>query len=746
MAKRITQKDFSAIEQYIKDEMETRKRLPYRKQHEDQWTEVDRQISMQQPKALTQSGSAQDWHNAIQLGMLADASEIITADTLRLVFPNDRNWFAPHADLGAGMDEEGNRVVDPEAQKIADGLLRSLMAQQHSDFGFRDRVKLAIKEALHHGSFVATVSREVLPMIYSGGRQSEIGAPGLIVHSMWNCFPDPSPWVQATDLFYRGSMIIRSYMPWGKFQKMGDWVNKERVTRKGAKNANDDLADDVELLTYYGDIYVDRTRSDPVDLPNYKVILANDVLVYAEPNDTPFPPVIYAGYEKQDVRDPYFVSPIIKRAPMHKLATSLANKYLDGVELHNEPPIFYDALDSHMAKSGGPQIFPGAKNATRSTGAVNQVVIGNPEVALKGLMWIQNHIERGTGTDAVRTGVAAGTEQTATEVVKQSQRSEVRTVDFVATLERQALRPFLYMQHAINLETLERYPFFNNEIHTPDFMVASKSDLPKSVHFDIVGSRGLLGEEQRTARMISAIEIVARIEPMAAIQKWNEIARQIWEDAGVKEPERFLVSESPEGPDPMMLQVQQQMAEMAAELQKAQFLREEMKAKDAAFKVAIDEAKATVSALTEQLKLERSAAQKSDMLADQERAIIEEQLQLAIKDANTQIRQLKEDFDLEVKALEQDYQQKMMKAEASLEQAKQSVAKQAQPQAETQDSTVPDAVKATAEAVSEMTRIMSEFKENQKKAQDVVFKYWKRRNPEIADVAADVMDVTTREQ
>jgi hypothetical protein len=730
MAKRVMQKDMELIAAHVRDLLSERRTSSWRKKHERQWCEVDRQLEMEPPPQ-----DKDDWHSGLALGMLADASEIITADVLRLLFPTERKWFAPHAEVPPVIGPDGSRTIDQEMQKTIDGILLSLMAQQHSDFGVRDRVKLACTEALAHGSFVATVDVEGMTRYLTEGRMESLRAPVFRVHSMWNCYPDDSPYVIGTELFYQGSMIIVSYMPWSKLQDMEGWVNKEKVPKKDDR--------DVEITTFYGEVYIDRSRSDPLHLPNQKVVLANDVLVYSDRNPTPFSPILYAGYERQDVRDPYFTSPIIKRAPMHKLANNLSNKYMDGVWLNNEPPIVYDTLDSHMAASGGPTIAPGAKNPTRGTGAFKQVAIGNPVVALTGLTYLQQHIERGTGTDAVRSGVSPGTEQTATEVVKAAQKSEIRTVDFVGTLERQMLRPYLYMQHALNLDHLESYPFFNTEINTPDFMRLSKEDLPKGAHFEIVGSRGLLGEEQRTARMLGAIELMARIGPMAQIQRWDEISRQVWEDAGVKEPERFLMPSQGQGPDdPRIAEMEQALAQMQAELQQAAFLKEQMQIAQAKYQVDLATANAKAVAAGEQLKLERMASQRSDTLSDQEQAIIEEQLQLAVREAKNEISTLKDEFDLQVSILKAEYEAKLRAADEACRMAQAQAQAQTPPAesepAEEAEDEGEKATQVTAKAVAEMAQAIQAMRENQQRAQEVVFKFWKKKNPEIADVAAEV--------
>ena len=164
-----------------------------RKAHEEIWKVLDDQIAMVPPKTYVKSNDPDEqWHSAVQLGAIADALEILAADVMRLAFPVDKNWFTPHVELDGEITEEGV-LFDTQKQRTADGVLRSFMSQQHSDFGFKNRVKQAAKEALSHGGFAAEASWDNMSKFFSGGRVLTLGSPVLDVHSMWNVFPDPSP-------------------------------------------------------------------------------------------------------------------------------------------------------------------------------------------------------------------------------------------------------------------------------------------------------------------------------------------------------------------------------------------------------------------------------------------------------------------------------------------------------------------------------------------------------------------------
>jgi hypothetical protein len=120
----------------------------------------------------------------------------------------------------------------------------------------------------------------------------------------------------------------------------------------------------------------------------------------------------------------------------------------------------------------------------------------------------------------------------------------------VDKLEQQALRAFLYLQHELNKKKLQNYPFYNPETNSQDFLRLSKEDLPKNVHFEIVGSKGLLDDEQRVQRTNEVVQNAQRDERTAGLLDMAYVLKKQLEDAGQKSPEMWLLSkdgkESPE--------------------------------------------------------------------------------------------------------------------------------------------------------------------------------------------------------
>lgn len=577
--RKIRKTDWLKVEEFVKKELAKRKASPFRTAKERIWTTVDRQLSMQPMKKLLPGGkeAPPSWESAIELGELSKASEVITADVMRLMFPQSRTWMETHVKPPMTVNPQTGKsmvAVDEEKQKKADGALRSLMVQQHVDFGLEAAVELSVKEALHHGGLVATCEWETQNKVYDGQGLETLAAPVWKPHSMWNCYPDMSPSVIPGAIFYPGSMLITSYMPRPEVLRLsGDGymnISEQKITKK--KNTNKDVeTEDVELVTYYGDLNIDREDGN-IYLPNSKCITANGTIIYYRANPLPFPEVIYAGYERQDVRDPYFTSPIEKNSPMQTVATVLTNVYLDMCRLHAQPSIVYDGNDAYMVQNGGLNIWPGAQTASKGSNKFEQIVIGDPAAALNGLQLALMKLEEGTSVNAIRSGARQSDRKTATEVQKTSQGAEVRTVDFVGKLEQQALRPFLYMQHELNLKRLDRYSFYCQEKGLPDFLTMSKKDLPKVVHFEVVGSKGVLGEERRAQQMTAVTAFLLGNPITAPLVNVVPVMIDMYEDAGVKGAESYVKTENkiPPQAQAQMQQMNQVIQELQQKLQEAE--------------------------------------------------------------------------------------------------------------------------------------------------------------------------------
>lgn len=570
--RKIRKTDWEEAEQYVKDELDRREQHQFRKDAERIWKEIDRQKELK-PMEIVPKGQNKDeyaWRNIIELGELSKAAEIIASDVMRITFPADRRWFDAHVEMPPQVNEEGESEINAKLQMRADRTLRSLMAQQHLDFAFQDRVKLSVLEALFHGSFAAEAVWDSQMMVKEGASIAAVGAPVWVPHSMWNSYPDPSPSIIGANMFYSGSMMFVSYMPKHKLQAMakGDgWMPARfKDIPDDEHNVEGRKTTDLKIVTYYGDLVMDRNDGD-IYLPNYKAMTANGVMVYCSANELPYPSVIYGGYERQDPRNCYYISPVIKLSPTQKLGSKLASRFLDGIDLRTEPPLVYDSNDPQFALNGGPTVAPGDKSGTKGGAEFKTIEVGDPTWALKGLEVMLKFLQEGTGVSSVRSGAVASDRATAYEIAKTAQGGEVRTVEFIRGLTAN-LRSFLYMQHSLNKLRMDRYSFYNDEMDSQDFQRVSKTDLPESVHFEVTGAKGILGEEQRMNRTTAVTAFAAGSPIFAPLLKPQELLLEIYRDAGQKNPERFLSDGAVE--DPRLQQAMQAIQELQAALQEEQ--------------------------------------------------------------------------------------------------------------------------------------------------------------------------------
>jgi DNA-binding protein YbaB len=576
--RRILQRDFDKIEEFVNDEYDSRKNAQFRKDAEERWKEVDRQISMKPLQRLDNNNKPikGDWRNAIELGELSKASEIITADIMRIALGSE-NYFECHVELEGQLDQNGQKTVPSELQEQADGLLRALMLQQQKDFGFKARFKLSVKESLHHGSFVSEIRREE-QMLSQGAKIKTVSAPVWVPYSMWNAYPDPSPSIVGTNLFYTGSMILVDFMPLWRLKRMKSdgWIPNQISKVKTETNKNgENETEDIKLVKYIGDIVIERQDGD-IYLPNMTAIIGNGKLVYIKVNDLAYPNVIHAGYERQDVRDPYYTSPIIKQSPMQKFTTVMCNRFADAVDLRTTPPVEYDGNDPDYVVNGGPDLSPGSKNPTKSMGkGFKTLEVGEPAQALAAMQFGFRQMQEGLGVSSLRQGTSTSDRQTATEAKLMEAGSEVRTIDFNGTLEQQALRPFLYLQHAWNREKFDNYEAYSNEMKTPDIVRFTKKDVDVNAHFDVVGSKGILGEKERQQNIGNVMVFLTGNPIFAPVVAKNaqRIASDMLRDAGKKNPEEWTSGEGTEIPSQVkaqMQQMQQVIQELSQKLQQSE--------------------------------------------------------------------------------------------------------------------------------------------------------------------------------
>lgn len=638
-------KDGENIAAFIKKTLEARRGKDFRKTAERMWKEVDRQVSMEAMERTAKNQNSQDWRSAIEIGELSRSSEVLSADIRRMAFPQNRAWFDPHVKIEPKEAAEA-QISEEELQQFTDGALRALMAQQQLDFAFKSRTDLSVKEALHHGGYVAEVDDISMLGSTPDGAVSEINAPVWVPHSMWNCYPDDAPSVVQGALFYTGSMIICSYMSQNTLDNVSGkgWI-KETISKLEKPK------EDHEVVWYHGDVTISRTKGSDIYLPNVKCGAIKDKLVYYMPNDLSHSRIIYNGYERLDVRNPYYISPLMKMSPTQKIATVLSNKLIDSIELKVEPSCVYDGNDPDMVMTGGPDFTPGSKTPSKNLANFKINDVGDPGAALTGVQFYISELQKGTSVDSIRSGMTSSTEQTATEVERTRQGGQIRTIDFLDKHELQGLRPFLYLQHESNLKNLKTYQFYSAEMDSPDFVSVSGEDLPKTVHFDVVGSKGMIEEDQRQAATMQVTQFMYSI---GAGNKINidKLAKEMYQDAGNKNPERFLNITDEATSAQQLEQMQAQMQEIQQQAQAIQAENQELKQNEES-KIQEIQAKASI-------EMAKQDNQEDQIKSKSESDMVKLQFEAEIKQQDAINK-----HELELLKLENQKQIEMFKVEAS---------------------------------------------------------------------------------
>ena len=524
--KRITQKDFDRVAESISSELEDRKKR--RKDLEECWKEIDRQIEMKPMEREKVPGT--EWMPRIELPLQAQALEVLTADADRLTFPEEQAWFRVHASVTdeylreiEGMDlipgvepvedpmtgemvTSNTKVTQTEIEQILGGVL----VHYHSKYNFRAAIGAMQTEAFKYGTYVGyvrEVSRSQFTSEYRGVYRSDERMPVVIAGSIKSTYLDDS----AQEVLKEGRMIapsvIRCYS-----QRVAD-IQKAARSGEGwvtqnVKRLDSTKRDHAHVIEMEGDLIVPRSGTDGF-VPNVIVTIADKLVVRVREIDTPFRPVVHGVYHAEQ-HGPYGVSPLMKGMPVQKMATEAANRLAHAVILNTEPPVTYDPNDQYLRAMGGPKIEPRA--LWKSISDVKTVQIGDPAGLMNVYMSLLRQYEELTGVSAPRLGAQTKSHQTAFAVDVEQTRGQTRTVDFVNEF-RQTLTTLLHMElHHIKKVMPEC------EVYVAPLgghVRVDKRIIPDYAHIEVLGAGSPIARREQEQKLYAALQMLLQIEPVA---------------------------------------------------------------------------------------------------------------------------------------------------------------------------------------------------------------------------------------
>lgn len=537
--RRFDARDFDYIAEYILEERNKRQRD--RKDMEEQWKEIDRQLAMKPKtdyKYSTVTGrpiAGMAWMPEKELPLQAQTLEILCADARRMIFPDNGPWFRAHTlvtdeylskvDFKAMISGDENDVPSHINQDNADKLVEGIITDTHEQSGFFQQIDRFNAEAFKYGTGVGRVRKAKKPVYIETARgmaRDDIKLPVFFASSIKHTYLDTT-----TQYVMNEGHIIGPGTIFCKRQKLADIV---LAAKYGSKDPNDEdggwmptklkgMESEkdgcVEIVRWEGDLVVERKTVDNIYIPGAicTVVVSHGkpVVVRMAFREKPFSSYVTQPYHIEHVDSPYGAGPLMKGETLQSAGTEAFCRLLQAAILNTEPPVKYDPDDPEFASSGGPRIEPRALWA--STGDVETIKIGDPGQLLQVYAAIVAHYSDVTGMHAPRLGQQTVSHTTAFAKEAELSRGQVRTVDYANSLLDNALTKVLDMQFAYlkDVWTDER------DIWIPEyggFVRVFKDAIPPGCVFEVFGSAGPAEQRARVQEQMTAIQTVIQIDQL----------------------------------------------------------------------------------------------------------------------------------------------------------------------------------------------------------------------------------------
>ncbi len=568
MADRLSTNDLKLIAEYIRDEKETRKSK--RKELEQHWKEIDRQLEMEPAAVEYSSGERQDWYPQLEEPLQANALEVVLADVRRLTFPKGTEWYQASVEMSNEyMDRwEGRREVEPLVgiipedldQRGADALVKGALDYFHRLYDFRQHFMLLVAEAVKYGTAVTRVKPVKLSKFaheFRGIPRDSLIGPALVPTSIKNVYLDDyehsvmHEGIQTSPLTIRcGAQILDDLKRTAKIGGADRGWMMARVNRLEHMGSAKDRRGIVEIIEAEGDFIVPRSRGT-IHLPNSIITVAigsnGAETVRYRTNSQKFPSYACAHYMREDVKSAYGVSPLMKGMPIQEVATLALNDLAAAGVLNARPPVAYDRNDAAFAAQGGPDIYPGAKWSTDAPDRVMVQRMADVTALLNTYLAFTKKYEDLTGVNDPRMGGQARSHTSATAADIEATRGMARTSDFADDLADGVLPTILSMEFAImKAETKGKISIPMDTAGIPGWLRIAMPDLADRVQFIVNGSSGFMKEQSRVQQFIAATQFALQTAGFAAQLgqqidiNFVEIIQEAFNNAGIQNASRFV--------------------------------------------------------------------------------------------------------------------------------------------------------------------------------------------------------------
>ncbi len=549
-ARRFDDRDWKYLADFVIQEFEKRKNSDKRKERERQWKEIDRQIEMKPDVEYKKmpNGSVdirKAWMAEMELPLQAQALEVLTADSRRLMFPDSGPWFRGHAEMtdeylgkvnfkGLVHGDEAqvpSEINQDNADKLAEGFLSHIFRQ----YDHKSRFDKINAESFKSGMGVARARMERKSIYINevrGVRRETRKIPVIVPVSIRSLYPDdPKPSMHSSQVL-GPAHIAHEYIR---------YENLALAASKGSDNPeNEDggwMADQlrkvvpdkdgyVQVLEMEGDIIVPRKTVRSVVIPGAILTVAmggpepggksSRAVVRFRFRKQPFSSYLFFPYHYEGADDFYPTSPLMKGRPIQIAATDALNRLMDSGALKNQPPVGYDRNNMTFSQAGGPEIYPGAMWETSDPVMVYYQIGGDPTALAAVLAQHINLYAELTGVLPARLGAQTVSHTTAYSKQAELQRGATRTVDYVNQCGEGPVLQWLDMAYRMGRSEIGKNEDITFWIDAyGGFVNVEKEHLPEDVTWEWFGAGGPQENQAKTQQRLGALNTALQMDLLA---------------------------------------------------------------------------------------------------------------------------------------------------------------------------------------------------------------------------------------
>lgn len=575
--RRFDRRDLDTFAEYIADELGRRRGR--RKDKEEHWREIDRQIAMIPDISYKKGKNGQAvpskaWMSEMEPALQAQTLEVLTADAKRMIYPDSGPWFSAHAllsdeyldraDFSSIIAGDQNDVPSVINQDNADKLVEGWLNHLHRQYKFWDNIDKINAEAFKYGVGIGRgrmATKELFIDSVRGTVRKNAQIPVLVPRSIWNTYLDDSEHATMNEGVIVGPSTLYCWK-----QKVEDLV---LAAKRGSTDPDDpnggwmpaavsgiegDASNNqVEVIEYEGDMLVPRKTVRSLFVPNVIVTVVKarkdnkprSQIVRLRFRKYPYSTYIPFPYHNEDVDSPYATSPLMKGRVIQLAAAQALSRLFDSAAIKAEPPIRWDSTDIQFASDGGPMIYPGAMWGTDSGIEVFDKIGGDPAALMQVYIALLQQYADETGTQPPRLGAQTVSHTTAYAKEAELQRGTVRTVDYVKGTLDGPLATWLYMEYDMSRDVMRGEHTFYLDAYR-GFVTIDKDKLPDMAVFDVFGAGGPAEEREKQQNKLAAIQLAIQIDQLKVQSglgqpmNYDEIQKQIMHEGGWVDVDPFF--------------------------------------------------------------------------------------------------------------------------------------------------------------------------------------------------------------